>query len=104
MRRSKANVLKKGNIEYYSIIFGLYFVTERQEYSYRGKACNRLVCFILGKGKHRKEKHRLRKVNRSEYNDELKEVKSYELYVKNKILLEKQRQTNYFFLSAPAVL
>lgn len=76
--KSKASVLKNGTIQYYSRMFDLYFVTEKQDYAYKGVPCNRLIYYILGKGKHRKQDHKLQKVSKSLFDKRLKESKQYE--------------------------
>lgn len=82
--KSKASVLKNGDIQYYSRMFDLYFVTEKQEYSYKGKKCNRLIYYILGKGKHRKADHRLKKISRILFNEKLAETKQFEEWGKKR--------------------
>jgi hypothetical protein len=86
--KSKAFVLKNGTVQHYSMMFDLYFVTVRQNYSYKSVPCNRLIYFILGKGKHRKNEHRLQKVSKPLFDKKLKETKQYEEWAR----LKKERQ------------
>lgn len=77
--KSQNKILREGNVQYYSTSQRIYFVTVRQNYTYRDTPCNRLLYYIIGNGKHMKSIHRLKKVNKTLFDQKLKEVKMYDM-------------------------